>query len=390
MFGWRRRSEGFEWQEYVRTTILVRRADRQKRLDDARLAALAKVKDGADRGLNAGKKQVEAVQHAARDVAVNAGQAAANAAKHGAVAALQGAKKIGAAAREVAEQVPVPHVPTRVWSAGSIAAMYAADMPRRWRKAKKHLPTAAVGLAAIWGFGFILNPETRDTKRSVQVSSITTGSTTTGSSANAAAADSGTNGDVRGRAKALSGERLKINGQVVRLAGIEAPDPAQPCFTASGRRWSCGEAAQSALARLVRNQRIACEIQAVSKLDLPLAHCRSGETDIAAELVKGGHVFAGDGPYRTEEDAAKERKAGIWQSEAERPSVWRARVWEEAKRSAPDGCPIKGFVRSQGRTYTMPWSDDYGRRNVKAAKGERWFCSEEEAQAAGFRLSSQL
>ena len=39
MFGWRRRSEGFEWREYVRTTVLVRRADRQRRIEDVRVAA---------------------------------------------------------------------------------------------------------------------------------------------------------------------------------------------------------------------------------------------------------------------------------------------------------------------------------------------------------------
>ena len=49
MFGWRRRSEGFEWREYVRTTILVRRADRQRRVEDVRVAALEKVKHAARR-----------------------------------------------------------------------------------------------------------------------------------------------------------------------------------------------------------------------------------------------------------------------------------------------------------------------------------------------------
>ncbi len=37
MFGWRRRSEGFEWKEYVRTTVLVRRATANAGLEDARL-----------------------------------------------------------------------------------------------------------------------------------------------------------------------------------------------------------------------------------------------------------------------------------------------------------------------------------------------------------------
>src|SRR6185437_2962943 len=58
MFGWRRRSEGFEWREYVRTTVLVRRADRQRRIDDARVAAVEKVKHAADAGAEAGRAGV--------------------------------------------------------------------------------------------------------------------------------------------------------------------------------------------------------------------------------------------------------------------------------------------------------------------------------------------
>ena len=61
MFGWRRRSEGFEWQEYVRTTVLIRRADRQRKIDDVRAAAINKVKDTADRGVAAGRAGVETV-----------------------------------------------------------------------------------------------------------------------------------------------------------------------------------------------------------------------------------------------------------------------------------------------------------------------------------------
>jgi hypothetical protein len=80
MFGWRRKNEGFGWQEYVRTTILVRRADRQKRLDDARLAALSKVKDTADRGIEAGKEQVHAVRQGILGIVRNAGRAAGEAA----------------------------------------------------------------------------------------------------------------------------------------------------------------------------------------------------------------------------------------------------------------------------------------------------------------------
>ena len=142
----------------------------------------------------------------------------------------------------------------------------------------------------------------------------------------------------------------------------------------------------------MRGRKIACELSNPGKGQIPLAHCRAGETDIAAELVKAGLVFASEGYFRTyggEEESARTAKLGLWQGQNERPGVWRARVWDEAKRTAPDGCPIKGFVRSQSRFYAMPWSEDYERRNIKTVKGERWFCSEDEALAAGFRASSR-
>jgi len=45
MFGWRRKRDGFEWHEYVRTTILMRRARRRQKLDAAREAAIQGLKE---------------------------------------------------------------------------------------------------------------------------------------------------------------------------------------------------------------------------------------------------------------------------------------------------------------------------------------------------------
>ncbi len=83
-------------------------------------------------------------------------------------------------------------------------------------------------------------------------------------------------------------------------------------------------------------------------------------------------------------------KAGIWQGEIQRPQEWRDQEWRDAKRDAPDGCPIKGFVRASTKLYTLPWSADYDRAKVHTEKGERWFCSEGEAKAAGFTSSSRF
>ena len=78
-------------------------------------------------------------------------------------------------------------------------------------------------------------------------------------------------------------------------------------------------------------------------------------------------------------------KIGIWSGDAERPADYRAQKWQDAKREAPDGCPIKGNVKGGRRLYVLPWSQDYARVRVSLSRGERWFCSEAEAQAAGWK-----
>lgn len=59
--------------------------------------------------------------------------------------------------------------------------------------------------------------------------------------------------------------------------------------------------------------------------------------------------------------------------------------------TAPDpSCNIKGNVNSRGeRIYHTPALRDYDRTNVRPEEGDRWFCTEEEAQAAGFRRAQR-
>ena len=53
-------------------------------------------------------------------------------------------------------------------------------------------------------------------------------------------------------------------------------------------------------------------------------------------------------------------------------------------------CPIKGNISSKGeRFYHVPGGQYYDRTKIDPAKGERWFCSEEEAAAAGWRPSKR-
>jgi hypothetical protein len=51
------------------------------------------------------------------------------------------------------------------------------------------------------------------------------------------------------------------------------------------------------------------------------------------------------------------------------------------------GCSIKGNISyvTGERIYHMPGQEFYDATIINPLKGERWFCSEEEAQAAGWR-----
>lgn len=49
------------------------------------------------------------------------------------------------------------------------------------------------------------------------------------------------------------------------------------------------------------------------------------------------------------------------------------------------GCDIKGNISSNGRIYHRPGGAHYARTQIDESRGERWFCSEEEARAAGWR-----
>lgn len=48
-------------------------------------------------------------------------------------------------------------------------------------------------------------------------------------------------------------------------------------------------------------------------------------------------------------------------------------------------CAIKGNISGNGRIYHLPESRDYERTSIDESRGERWFCSVEEAESAGWR-----
>ncbi|MBB3952609.1 hypothetical protein [Aureimonas jatrophae] len=48
-------------------------------------------------------------------------------------------------------------------------------------------------------------------------------------------------------------------------------------------------------------------------------------------------------------------------------------------------CSIKGNLSKNGVLYHMPGDEHYPDTRIDTSRGERWFCTEAEAQAAGWR-----
>ena len=191
-----------------------------------------------------------------------------------------------------------------------------------------------------------------------------------------------------GAARVIDGDTLEISGERVRLEGIDAPETAQTCSRPRGSSWACGRDSTAALERLLGKQKIACEDHGTDKYGRMLGVCFLGARDINAWMVHEGLAWAFvkySRSYVHEEAEARARRIGIWQGEAEPAWDFRAKRWTGAEETAPQGCAIKGNVSANGHIYHMPWSPWYGKVRIDESRGERWFCSESEALAAGWR-----
>ena len=133
-----------------------------------------------------------------------------------------------------------------------------------------------------------------------------------------------------------------------------------------------------------------CQIIDRDRYERLVARCFVGDNEINRTLVEQGYAAAYlrfSRRYLDDEKAASVAGRGIWSSDFQRPEDWRA-----AERRAPasnaqssNGCRIKGNISDSGRIYHLPGQENYEATRINTGRGERWFCSEADALAAGWR-----
>jgi endonuclease YncB( thermonuclease family) len=217
--------------------------------------------------------------------------------------------------------------------------------------------------------------------------------------------------DVTGVPKISEGDQIQIGNSRIRLGGIDAPSVDQLCLNNTGERWSCGVAARDELIKHADNKTWTCHPrQVVDRRGRQVARCEVDGEDIQKWMVRNGWALSYvrvSHDYDDDEKAAREAKAGMWHGAFIAPWDWRARNKKTAILGAakpvenantillasasgsvapsPD-CTIKGNVNRSGECiYHQPTSRWYAKIKMQISKGTRWFCSVEEAEAAGCR-----
>lgn len=197
--------------------------------------------------------------------------------------------------------------------------------------------------------------------------------------------------------RVVDGDTLVLGEVRIRLFGIDAPELSQTCSDMQGAPWGCGTWSKAVLERLV-HPGLSCTPKDIDRYGRTVAVCYDPKgVDVNAAMVAAGAAYAyvkyAKDYIETEQDA-RAGGIGLWRAAVIPPAQYRAeyRAGKRATQSAskpvqshPEGCAIKGNISKSGKLYHLPGGRWYEGTRISLTSGERWFCSEGDAQAAGWR-----
>jgi endonuclease YncB( thermonuclease family) len=212
------------------------------------------------------------------------------------------------------------------------------------------------------------------------------------------------------------GGTIELTDATYRLDGIDAPAFDQLCIDDHADSWTCGVEARDQLASLIGGREVHCEdlgTDATTK-NRHVGICTvEGETvSLNQLLVRQGFALnfepSAKGRFREDEAGAKDNRRGLWKGCFAAPQEFRGGKKDGALLGGscradkdreirevlfpeypamPPGCSIKGKFALRARV-----TGNVGIFHLQACrsyppltKPDRWFCSEDDARAAGFR-----
>jgi endonuclease YncB( thermonuclease family) len=212
------------------------------------------------------------------------------------------------------------------------------------------------------------------------------------------------------------GGALDVGGVTYRLGGIDAPAADQVCIDDHADSWACGAEARDQLTSLIGSHDVRCEDLGtdVNYNKWHVGICTAGEdaTSLNQLLVRRGlavsSASAGQSRFGDDETDARTNRRGLWKGCFIAPQDFRAgrkdgpllgsacradkdreirAVLFPQEPAMPSGCGIKGKYALRAHV-----TGNIGIYHLQACRSypamtnpDRWFCSEDDARAAGFR-----
>ncbi|MFW5473016.1 thermonuclease family protein [Knoellia sp. CPCC 206450] len=182
--------------------------------------------------------------------------------------------------------------------------------------------------------------------------------------------------------------RVGASTERVRVIGLDAPElKGDECWA---------QKASSKMQSLVQSRSVRLVADPTQddrdRYGRLLRHVVTEDGRLAAQvLIEGGfakeytyrNAYEHRGDYLAAQKRAQARKVGVWSAACSAPVVAPAVPGTTTK---PSSCVIKGNISSSGeKIFHVPGGGSYDDTVITASKGERWFCTEDEARAAGWR-----
>jgi endonuclease YncB( thermonuclease family) len=212
------------------------------------------------------------------------------------------------------------------------------------------------------------------------------------------------------------GDTIQIGDTTYKLDGIDAPEVDQMCIDNHADVWTCGIDARDLLSNLTNGRSVRCEDlgvdKAFKKRHIGLCTAEGDTLSLNQQLVRDGLALNAEasikGQFKDDATAAKEASKGLWRGcfvapqeyrlgkkdgvllggscRADRDKEIRMVLFPEDL-AMPPSCAIKAKFAVRARVtgnlgiYQLRGCPSY----AATTKPDRWFCSEDDAQAAGFR-----
>src|SRR5881227_3079103 len=212
------------------------------------------------------------------------------------------------------------------------------------------------------------------------------------------------------------GSTLQLGNVTYRLDGIDVPTIDQLCIDEHADVWTCGIEARDQLTKLIGGKQVRCDDlgpdPAYKKRHIGVCKIEGETTSLSELQVRNGFALnveaSASGRFQADEARARDDRQGLWKGcfvapqefrrgkkdgallgaacRSDRDKEIRAALFPEDL-TMPPSCGIKGKLAVRARVtgnigiYHLRGCPSY----PATTKPDRWFCSEDDAQAAGFR-----